>query len=208
MATDIDPRFLEALAKANLEVRRHDIVSDPLPEAAFDLVHARLVLGHLPGRDAVLGRLVAALKPGAWILLEEFDSLSMRADPLVNPAETALGAWLGAQRLLASRGVEMRFGRLLAGRLLHHGLVETGAEGRAFMWQGRSAGAMLLRSNVEQLRTEMVECGWVTDAEVEHDLARLDSEEFLAPSPVMWAAWGRRSAAFEALAPNADALIR
>ena len=194
LATDVDPRFLERLAKANLEVRRHDIVSDPLPEAAFDLVHARLVLGHLPGRDAVLGRLVAALKPGAWILLEEFDSLSMRADPLVNPAETALGAWLGTQRVLAARGVEMRFGRLLAGRLRHHGLVETGAEGRVFMWQGRSAGARLLRSNFEQLRGEMVESGWITDAEVECDLARLDSEECLVPSPVMWAAWGRRAA--------------
>jgi SAM-dependent methyltransferase len=194
VATDIDPRFLEELAEPNLEVRRHDIDSDSLPEAAFDLVHARLLLAHLPGRDAVLARLVAALKPGAWILLEEFDSLSMRADPLVNPAETALGAWLGAQRVLASRGVEMRFGRLLAGCLRHHGREDTGAEGRVFMWQGRSAGARLLRSNLEQLRREMVDCGWTTNTEVEHDLTRLDSEDFLAPSPVMWASWGRRPA--------------
>ena len=32
--------------------------SDTLPEAAFDLVHARLVLMHLPDREAVLHRLV------------------------------------------------------------------------------------------------------------------------------------------------------
>jgi len=31
--TDLDTRFLEALDYANLEVRRHNIVTDALPEA-------------------------------------------------------------------------------------------------------------------------------------------------------------------------------
>jgi len=47
-----------------MEIRRHNIVSDPLPDAAFDLIHARLVLIHIPEREKVLARLVAALKPG------------------------------------------------------------------------------------------------------------------------------------------------
>jgi ubiquinone/menaquinone biosynthesis C-methylase UbiE len=64
VATDIDPRFLDAVGSPNLEVRRHDIASDPLPEAAFDLVHTRLVLVHLPEREAALRRIVRALKPG------------------------------------------------------------------------------------------------------------------------------------------------
>src|SRR5262245_6230837 len=36
VATDIDTRFLETLGKCNLDVRRHDIGSAPLPQAAFD----------------------------------------------------------------------------------------------------------------------------------------------------------------------------
>ena len=36
---------------------------------------------HLPERDAVLGRLIKALKPGGWLIDEEFDSLSLRANP-------------------------------------------------------------------------------------------------------------------------------
>jgi ubiquinone/menaquinone biosynthesis C-methylase UbiE len=79
--TDINTRFLESLQRPNLEVRRHNIVTDPLPEATFDLVHARLVLMHLPERDAVLARLIKALKPGGWLLDEEFDVLSMYTDP-------------------------------------------------------------------------------------------------------------------------------
>jgi hypothetical protein len=51
LVTDIDPRFIErsGLQKlANIELRRHDIGIDPLPEQAFDLIHARLVLQHVP----------------------------------------------------------------------------------------------------------------------------------------------------------------
>src|ERR1700761_5912573 len=73
LVTDIAPRFLESLQIPNLEVRRHDIVNDPLPEAAFDLVHSRLVLLHLPEREKALARMIAALKPGGWLGDEEFD---------------------------------------------------------------------------------------------------------------------------------------
>jgi len=51
LVTNIDPRFLEPLHLPNLEVRRHDIATDPLPEAVFDLVHSRLVLLHVPERE-------------------------------------------------------------------------------------------------------------------------------------------------------------
>src|SRR5262245_60645354 len=37
LATDLDTRFLDALDAPNLEVRRHDITTDELPEGAFDL---------------------------------------------------------------------------------------------------------------------------------------------------------------------------
>ena len=69
LVTDIDPRFLESLSASNVVVRRHDISRDPLPESAFDLVHARLVLIHLPDRNRVLVRMAAALKPGGWLVL-------------------------------------------------------------------------------------------------------------------------------------------
>ena len=36
VATDLQPHFLEAINASNLEVWRHDILSDSLPEGAFD----------------------------------------------------------------------------------------------------------------------------------------------------------------------------
>ena len=40
---------------------RHDIVTDDLPEDTFDLVHARLVLAHLPAPQTALHRMAGPL---------------------------------------------------------------------------------------------------------------------------------------------------
>ncbi|MBV9281043.1 MAG: class I SAM-dependent methyltransferase [Chloroflexi bacterium] len=47
IALDLDTRFLDAASYTNLEVRRQDIVHDPLEEGAYDLIHARYLLMHL-----------------------------------------------------------------------------------------------------------------------------------------------------------------
>jgi 2-polyprenyl-3-methyl-5-hydroxy-6-metoxy-1,4-benzoquinol methylase len=59
LATDIDTRWIQG----NGLSQRHDVAADPLAQDEFDLIHARLVLGWLPTRDAVLSHLVAALRP-------------------------------------------------------------------------------------------------------------------------------------------------
>ncbi|OPG01377.1 hypothetical protein B1R27_37245 [Streptomyces sp. GKU 895] len=73
LATDVDTRFANAHGLSNLEIRTHDLRSDDLPDACFDLVHARAVIGHLPDRDEALRRLAAATRPGGWVVIEDFD---------------------------------------------------------------------------------------------------------------------------------------
>ena len=192
LATDIDPRFLETLKVPNLEVRRHDIVSDPLPEETFDLIHARLVLVHLPQWQKVLQRLISVLKPGGWLLDEEFDSESVPPEPSASPGEVFLKTHEAMAQLMRDRGFDRYYGRLLFGRFRALGLTEVGAEARMFMMQSGSAGAALLRANYEQLRGALVDSGYVTEREFQDDLSRLDNSSFMMPSSMMWAAWGRR----------------
>jgi SAM-dependent methyltransferase len=199
VVTDINTRFLDTLDRPNLQIWQHNIVTDPLPEAAFDLVHARLVLMHLPQRDAVLARLVKALKPGGWLLDEEFDVLSLRADPAINRCEADLNTSFALDRMLTEWGVELRFGRLLYGRLRELGLAEVGAHARLSMGSGGSIEARLLRSNYCQLREAMIECGYITAKDLEHDLKRLDDPDFLILTPTLWSAWGRRPQIAESL---------
>jgi SAM-dependent methyltransferase len=193
VVTDIDPRFLESLQVPNLEVRRHDIVNDPLPEAAFDLVHSRLVLLHLPEREKALARMVAALKPGGWLVDEEFDASSMPPNPAVNPGEVLLKTLIASRRVMEDRGADDRgFARLLFSRLRAHGLVDVAAEANIFMWHSGSAGVSLLRANFEQLHRSMIDAEYITEEEFDQDIARLDDPGFMMPSPIMWTAWGRR----------------
>jgi SAM-dependent methyltransferase len=192
LTTDIDPRFLESLQLPNLEVRRHDIAADPLPKAAFDLVHSRLVLMHLPEREEALARMISALKPGGWLVDEEYDSYSMPPDPAVSPGEDLLKTQVAMMSLFDHRGMNRRFGRLLFGRLRAHGLVSVGAGARVFMLQGGSPGASIVRANYEQLRGALIEGNYITEQQLEADLARLDDPDFMMPSGILWAAWGRR----------------
>ena len=84
VATDIDTRFLEALDSPNLEIRKHNVISDALEEEAFDLVHTRAVLFHLAERDKALDRIAAAVRPGGWLLAEETDRITS-SRPEVEP---------------------------------------------------------------------------------------------------------------------------
>ena len=193
LALDIDTRLLEPLRAPNLEIRRLDIASEQVPQAAFDFVHARFVLEHLPDREKVLAGLVRALKPGGCLLAEDMDLLSLMADPVANPAEVPLPSRVAQIQLMQERGVELRYGRLLAGRLRAHGLLNVDTEGLTYMWQGGSAGVALIRSTLEMLADELVDSGRIGKRQLERDLARLDDPDYMAPSGIMWAAWGRRS---------------
>jgi ubiquinone/menaquinone biosynthesis C-methylase UbiE len=198
VVTDIDPRHLEALrglGLANVEVRRHDVTGDPLEDGAFDLVHARLVLGHLPARREALGRLVAALRPRGWLVAEDFDLRF--ADPTWPTEERGFAALYATMqdaliRLLESRGADPEWGRQLPAALRAVGLRDVGAEGHFALAPGGSASARLYRANIEQVRGEAVRAGLIADAEIDELLAGLGDPDRVASTRVMISAWGRR----------------
>jgi SAM-dependent methyltransferase len=192
LVTDLDPRFLDGLKAPNLEVRCHNIVTEPLPEATFDLIHARLVLIHIPEREKVLQRLVAALKPGGWLIDEEFDTASLPADPAISSGEISLKTQTAMFQVVEERGIERRWGRLLYRRFRQLGLVDVRAEARLSMWHGGSVGASLLRANFVQLHDALIASQNLTEQQLHQDLSTLEDPDFMMPSPIMWTVCGRR----------------
>jgi len=196
MLTDIDPRFAEASGRcANIELRRHDIATDPLPERAFHLIHARLVLQHVPQRHDALNRLVRALERGGWLVIEEFEPrLIDRTIPTCDPAKAAryrkMVQALG--RLMDDRGFEADWPRRLYQRLKTLGLRDVGMEGQFAVREGCSLGASLDSANFRQVRDEAVRKGLITESEICAVLSDLETPDFAVFSPVMLTAWGRR----------------
>jgi ubiquinone/menaquinone biosynthesis C-methylase UbiE len=200
LVTDIDPRHLTSVASLGypqLEIQRHDIGSDPLPKEAYDLIHARLVLVHVPAREPALTKMAAALKPGGWLVVEDFDStLIDRGFSIRDEAARAVyQKMLAAQfELMTAHGSSINWGRQLYTHFCAQGLSEVGMEGQLAMRPGGSVGAQLDRANFEQVRDEAVACGLITKDEAEQILTILDDPQFAASSPVMMTAWGRRPA--------------
>ncbi len=201
VATDIDTRFLAALAYPHLETRRHDLLTDPLEEGAFDLIHSRAVLWHLAGQqtalEAALRRLGAALKPGGWMLLENLDSVSS----VIDAGSGARFGELFSRRTAAQQaamqagGADPFYGRRMYRQLAALGLTELGSEGRSTMVRGGEPGARYVRLTTEQLRSHIIATGEMTGAEVDEFCALLDNPDSVWVSPTLMAVWGRRPVA-------------
>ncbi|HEY1278165.1 MAG TPA: methyltransferase domain-containing protein [Acidimicrobiales bacterium] len=196
LATDIEPRWLAPLERPNVEVRRHEIGADPLPPDTFDLIHLRLVLTHVVRRDDAVASMAAALRPGGWLVVEDFDTVlvteasldpTVVATPVLNRVRAA---FLDA---LAGRGVDLQFGRKLPRLLRRLGLVDVGADAYVTL-AGRPAARRLERANVEQVGPAMVAGGLLEQADLDRFFAVIDAEELDVVLPALVSAWGRRPA--------------
>ncbi|MFF4368382.1 methyltransferase domain-containing protein [Streptomyces sp. NPDC001594] len=197
VATDIDVSWTGGLAGHGVRVLRHDVAADEPPggDGRFDLVHARLVLVHVTRRAEAVRRMVRALRPGGWLLLEDADPA---LQPLLCPEETGPEQRLanrlraGFRTLMAGRGADLSFGRTLPRVLREAGLAEVGAD--AYFPITSPACAALEAATVRQIRARLVAAGLATDAEIDAHLTHVAEGRLdLATAPLI-SAWGRRPA--------------
>jgi SAM-dependent methyltransferase len=79
LGLELSPTYVEAGRRAahasglaQLELRRHDLRSDPLPTEGFDLAWCRWVAMFLPSVEPLVEQLAAALRPGGQVVLHEY----------------------------------------------------------------------------------------------------------------------------------------
>ncbi|HEY4394699.1 MAG TPA: methyltransferase domain-containing protein [Polyangia bacterium] len=196
LATDLEVSpALAGAAGGAIEVRRHDVARDPPPRdlGPFDLVHARLVLVHLPDRERALRAMIDVLRPSGWLLVED-------ADPALQPAsvidavddEAVLANRLrnGFRTLLAERGVDLAYGRKLPRLLRAAGLADVAAD--AYFPITHPACATLETATVTMLRDQLVARGLATTEELERHLANVAAGRLDLAQPPLISAWGRR----------------
>ncbi|MFI6509530.1 class I SAM-dependent methyltransferase [Streptosporangium sp. NPDC050855] len=190
LATDIKPGLIPS--REGLTVVRHDIVADPLPEGAFDLIHARLVLSHLPRRDLVLRRLCAALRPGGLLQLDEID-ITRWAEPSVPDGHEVYGAYVRAMaRVLGAAGSDPTWGARVGGEMARAGLVDVDPVRWTEVWRPGSAGLDLMISNSRHLQDRLVEAGMTPDR-LREVREVMSAPGFSAPSFEIHSVLGRRA---------------
>ncbi|GIH16075.1 class I SAM-dependent methyltransferase [Rugosimonospora africana] len=190
LATDLAPQLIPS--NHRLQVLRHDLATEPLPEGPWDLVHARLVLSHMPNRHQILQDMTARLAPDGILLVEDW---TPRLDAvLVAPDQDTERLYLHFQeavsRVFATAGSDRAWGRQIHQAMLDAGLLDVQTVIHAESWPGGTAGARLMQATVEQLRPQLL-----TTGQSEEQLARvqtlLDDPGLILQGHPMYSTCGR-----------------
>lgn len=168
VALDLTTKFLPDRRPEHVEIHQGDIRTASLPQGSFDLVHARYVLIHLPDYEVALSRMLAALKPGGWIILEEPDFSASRG---IAGEAAQLAAMQhinqAIHRMYESRGMDDALGLKLLPFLQMRGLCELAMEYEAPVSAGGSGLAKMMAMSAQQLQEKYLATGIVTEADLQ-----------------------------------------
>jgi SAM-dependent methyltransferase len=165
VAIDLDTKLIDQLDGGTIEVRQQDLMDADL-SGGFDLVHCRLVLGHMAERDEALERIHGAVRPGGWLIAEESDSLYALVEnpPTWPPLDSGIpppGPAL--MRLWRETGFDPWWGRNLLVRFCEMGLEHIGGEVRSPLLDSASSELQLLM--LARFRDQLIERGYATESE-------------------------------------------
>lgn len=186
LAVDLEPDNVPAAD--GVSVTRLDVAVDPIP-FGWDVIHARIVLTHLPNRREVLRRLAGALAPGGMLVVEEFAThwgphVLRSPDPDAQRLLDAYHAALATVMRIAGTAVDT-WADSLPLEMHTAGLINVESSYHARTWCGGEPGCMLSFSMLEHRRDQLIAAGFP-----QADIGRLrelllDPRLVIASRPVM-----------------------
>jgi len=158
-AVDLDTRFLDEIGDGNLEVQQRDVVAEGPPGDGYDLVHARLLLMHLPAREKLLEEMVSVLRPGGWLLVEDLDVFP------IDPMTEGLYAQVMNAVVTAflAGNVATTFGRQLPGLFDRAGLEDVVPLCHVLLDRGGTPLTELVKTSIDQMRPVLLAGGATPD---------------------------------------------
>jgi len=197
VATDIDIGALSGFDLPNGTVIRHDILNDPLDiiggAGAFDLVHARFLLQHLfDHQDRAIARMVALLKPGGWLVIEDLNTDTLAAADPAHPMSERFnrGTAMTLAGLRDSRVVDPSAGLALLPRFKRAGLGNLRHEAFALLEQGGGPLCRWYLQSTEGSRRPEGNPEW--EAAVDFTIQALKDPDFWLQSAMLHCAWGQK----------------
>lgn len=194
---DREDRYLE-MATRSLHERglrrvalvRAEAADTGLPDAAFDLVHERLVLNNVPRPQEVVAEMVRLTRPGGYVAAQDHDWVSWICQP-AHPAWDRLLDVVGT-----AWGGDVRVGRRLPEMLRAAGLVDVEVEAHARIWRPGDPYHKLLLRFADLHRGRILGTGTATAAELDRwvrELAgHLGHPDTFTLFSTFFQAWGRR----------------
>lgn len=197
VAAGVDPRLMRReIFPDNVEIRLHDVRTQALEAAAYDLVHCRDLLSAFAQPLAPLRRIAAAVRPGAWLCIEEYDFSAFGAAESAYPGASEFdqtsSACFDALRTHGCR--DPCFGRRLPALLRELRFARAGVSARLLIGEG--GGHPLGRWCASLIRSrpflELVERGIVAPDAFDRMRALVETPGFSFVGPVLVSVWGQR----------------
>ena len=168
LAVDVNTRFLSVASAENLEVRETDIRTASVEPASIDLAHARFVLIHVPHWAEALAAVIAAVKPGGWVALEEPDFSSSRSQGGPSELRRAFDNVHEAVRAtFEQRGMDYAFGARLPQLLQESALERIVVDRDAASVAGGSPLARMMATSTALLADKYIATGLATAEDIE-----------------------------------------
>lgn len=178
LAADLETRYLAPLP--GVEVIRHDI-RNGVPTGPFDLIHARLVLVHLPARREIFAQLIDELAPGGWLAIAD---VGIAGNLLAAPEESDHGVWrrylhAAYQQVGPAAGHDYDWADEVEGEMFDAGLVDVSVEHRVPLARGGGPWAQYHANLSKQAEKPLLATGF-TSEDMERYRAMLADPEFRA----------------------------
>lgn len=183
-----------------LSVLAHDLRGpiDPLAPLAgrFDLIHARLVLAHLPNRRTILYQLANLLAPGGVLLVQDW--CPQRRDAVVAAPSAAAGALYLAYQQAVSRvfdaaGTDPGWARQVHTAMREENLARVETIVHGHYWTGGGPALCMITALLPQLRSRLLAHG-LTHQQLELLPELLADPRLVVRGHLLYSTSGRRTA--------------
>ncbi|MFC9059516.1 class I SAM-dependent methyltransferase [Streptomyces sp. NPDC057074] len=189
VATDLDLSLLDRVPEPRLRRLVHDVTTDPFPEDSFDVIHARLVLSHLPQREDVMRRMLRWLRPGGFVLIESFCWFPVESSP--HPTyRKVMQRW--SSLICGTLGTDSWWSRAQPGSFLGYGYGDVGANTVTQNLRGGTPLADFWRLTVDMSRDQLIAGGYVLPSDLDEFYALLRDDTFWDLAPALVQSWGRK----------------
>jgi hypothetical protein len=138
--------------------------------------------------------LIQALRPGGWLVIEDFCSAFERGSEPANPIDAKYRSVRAALDGFIARfnDNESDYATILPQLLASLGLADVGGEGRTVFGHGGSPAMQVIEAAFGQVGDQMIAAGLVDRSALDEAIVFVTTPTSIVSLPMMVSAWGRQ----------------